>query len=61
MSRTRRASRDPAEAHPSTVAATACTIRGRVTGEWARGAAARVSGSESDEALARLATRSKGG
>ena len=55
------------------VAAAACTIRGRVTGQWARGTAARVSGGEADEALrlrrkkygifealARLATRSKG-
>ena len=54
--------------------AAACTIRGRVTGQWARGTATRVSGGEADEALrlhrkkygisealARLATRSKGG
>ena len=55
------------------VAIAACTIRGRVTGRWARGTAAPVSGGEADEAmrlrrkkyglfeaLARLATRSKG-
>lgn len=59
-------------ANPS-VAVAACTIRGRVTGQWARGTAAPVSGGEAGEAmrlrrkkyglfeaLARLATRSKG-
>lgn len=60
-------------ANPAAAVA-ACTIRGRVTGQWARGAAARVSGVEAEEVLrlrrkkyglldvvARLATRSKGG
>lgn len=59
-------------ADPS-VAVAPCTVRGRVTGQWARGSAARVSGGEADEVLrlrrkkyglfdvvARLATRSKG-